>query len=88
MNATFNISIEDISDIDGEQIANKLLISDINNDGSDFLEAFCSLFGPLITLITKEEKELVYQLDTGLVIQHKQIIDDNLANVDITTETE
>ena len=78
MNESFKIEVTDSEDVDGEQLAQKLVISETKNDCADFLESFCSLFGPLITAITNEEKELVYQEDTGLVIQHKNIIDDNL----------
>ena len=78
LNKSFTIQVDDIEDNDGEQIAQKLIVSETKNDASDFLESFCSLFGPLITMVTNEEKELVYQEDTGLVIQHRQIIDDNL----------
>lgn len=81
MNASFKIEVGETTNNDGEQIAQKLTIAETNNDGSEFLESFCSLFGPLITMVTNEEKELVYQEDTGLVIQHKQIIDDNLKEV-------
>jgi len=78
MNSSFNIEVGDIINEDDEMIAQKLTIAETKNDGSEFLESFCSLFGPLITMVTNEEKELVYQEDTGLVIQHKKIIDDNL----------
>ena len=78
MNASFKIEVGDVDDIGDEQIAQKLIITETKDDGANFLESFCSLFGPLITMITNEEKELVYQEDTGLVIQHKNIIDDNL----------
>lgn len=81
MNTSFKIEVGETTNNDGEQIAQKLTIAETNNDGSEFLESFCSLFGPLITMVTNEEKELVYQEDTGLVIQHKQIIDDNLKEV-------
>ena len=78
MNDSFKIEVTVSEDIDDEQIAHRLIISEKKNDCEAFLESFCSLFGPLITAITNEEKELVYQEDTGLVIQHKNIIDDNL----------
>ena len=58
MNDSFKIEVTVSEDIDDEQIAHRLIISEKKNDCEAFLESFCSLFGPLITAITNEEKEL------------------------------
>ena len=74
MNKTFEIKIDESNMINDENIATKLVISNMNNDGSEFIEKFCSLFGPLITMVNNN-KELVYQEDTGLVINYTDVID-------------
>ena len=79
MNKTFQIEIDQSESINDENIATKLVIKDMTNDGSEFIEKFCSLFGPLITMVT-ENKELVYQEDTGLVINYTDVIDRSQEN--------
>jgi hypothetical protein len=79
MNKTFQIEIDESESINDENIATKLVIKNITNDGSEFIEKFCSLFGPLITMVT-ENKELVYQEDTGLVINYTDVIDRSQEN--------
>ena len=79
MNKTFQIEIDQSESINDENIATKLVIKNMTNDGSEFIEKFCSLFGPLITMVT-ENKELVYQEDTGLVINYTDVIDRSQEN--------
>lgn len=79
MNKTFQIEIDESESINDENIATKLVIKNMTNDGSEFIEKFCSLFGPLITMVT-ENKELVYQEDTGLVINYTDVIDRSQEN--------
>jgi hypothetical protein len=61
MNKTFQIEIDQSESINDENIATKLVIKDMTNDGSEFIEKFCSLFGPLISMVTEEKKELYMQ---------------------------
>jgi len=69
INESFDISIDDKN---SDEIITKLSIKSLKNDGSDFIEKFCSLFGPLIEQLSDGKKELLYQENTGLVIKRKE----------------
>ena len=66
MNETFDISIDEK---DEDDVVLKITLSNLKNDGSEFLEKFIGVFSPLIEQITNGEKQVVYEEGTGLVIR-------------------
>jgi len=66
MNDTFDI---EINEKDDEDIVLKITLNNLKNDGSEFLEKFISVFSPLIEQITNNEKQVVFEEGTGLVIR-------------------
>lgn len=69
INSTFDVVVSDSDDSNDEKIVTKISLENMKNDGSDFVEKFCSLFGPLIEQVSEGKSELVYQEDTGLIIK-------------------
>lgn len=69
LNSTFDVAIEDSQDVDSQKIITKIVLKNLNNDGSDFVESFCSLFGPFIESVSNGEKELVFEENKGLTIK-------------------
>lgn len=69
VNETFDVAIEDSQDVDSQKIITKIVLKNIKNDGSDFVEKFCSLFGPFIETVSNGEKELVFEEEKGLTIK-------------------
>lgn len=72
IDSTFDVVIEESeneSDNPDNKIITKIVLKNLKNDGSDFVENFCSLFGPLIEQLSNGEKELVYEEGKGLTIR-------------------
>jgi len=67
LNNTFNINIEETND--KEEIT-KITLNELKNDGSELLEKFLGLFGPVLEQITNGEKNIVYEEGTGLAIRN------------------
>ena len=65
MNNTFEYSPE----MDENENVTKITV-EMKNDGSEFLEAFISLFGPLINTYSKGKKEIVFEENYGLNIKN------------------
>lgn len=64
-NETFDMEIEQDNDI-----VTNIKINELKNDGAEFIDKFCSLFGPLITQLSANQKEIVFEETTGLVIKN------------------
>ena len=71
MNTTFDIAIDQTEEgVEDEKVITKIVLKKLNNDGSDFVEAFCSLFGPVVEQVSNGTKEFVYEEGTGLKIKN------------------
>jgi len=66
MNESFDVTIEDKGE---DEIVTKVVLSNLKNDGSEFLEKFIGLFSPLVEQLTDGQKEVVYEEGTGLTIR-------------------
>lgn len=71
LNKTFEIDIDEKKTPDGaeEEYVTKIVLKGLKNDGADFIEAFCSLFGPIIESMNERNKELVFEEGTGLTVR-------------------
>ena len=67
INDTFDVTIADRLD---DNVVTKLTITGVKNDGSEFLEKFGALFGPLVEQASNGQRELVYEEERGLTIKH------------------
>jgi len=56
---------------DTERMVTRVAITKLkgSSDGADFVESFCSLFGPLVEQMSGGEKALVYEEEHGLAIR-------------------
>lgn len=66
LNETFDIAIKEQGE---DEIVTKVVLSNLKNDGSEFLEKFIGLFSPLVEQLTDGQKEVVYEEGTGLTIR-------------------
>jgi hypothetical protein len=66
LNKSFSVTIEDKGE---DEIVTKVVLSELKNDGSMFLEKFIGLFSPLVEQLTEGQKEVVYEEGTGLAIR-------------------
>lgn len=66
MNKSFTVEIQDQGE---DEIVTKVVLSELKNDGSEFLEKFIGLFSPLVEQMTEGQKEVVYEEGTGLTIR-------------------
>ena len=66
LNETFDVAIKEQGE---DEIVTKVVLSNLKNDGSEFLEKFIGLFSPLVEQLTDGQKEVVYEEGTGLTIR-------------------
>lgn len=66
LNETFDVAIKEQGE---DEIVTKVVLSNLKNDGSEFLEKFIGLFSPLVEQLTNGQKEVVYEEGTGLTIR-------------------
>ena len=66
LNATFNV---EVAAVDGGAVT-KVVLNGLKDekDGSEFVERFCELFGPLVETLSDGAECVVFEEETGLVL--------------------
>jgi hypothetical protein len=70
LNNTFDVEIQEQGD---DEIITQLILKNLKNDGSEFLEKFIGFFSPIVEQMTDGKKEVVYEEGTGLTIRRIDI---------------
>lgn len=69
INTTFGVEIAEKRGEDDDTVVTKLTLRGLTGDGSEFIEKFCALFGPLIEQASDGERELVFEEERGLTVK-------------------
>jgi hypothetical protein len=71
-NSTFEISTAGISEENGEEITGALKITNLKNDGSEFVAELFNIFDAIAQSVS-DDYELVYNEERGLVLGKKVV---------------